>query len=279
LQVASPALVAGLAALGVQLALAAPAGAAPYAGAIPPSRVGYDVSHPQCGTELPADRAFGVVGVNGGLATRANPCLREQLAWAAGSSGVTDQPELQLYLNTANPGQQIDEVTTWPTDGATPYGGCEGGNDQACSWEYGWERAANSVVSFFAPAARANRLDSGPHRYTWWLDVETSNTWQAGSSDARARNLAALEGMAAYLESQGAEVGLYSTGQQWRQIVGTVPEGSPLADLDSWLAGSVTYEQAVEACSAEPLVPGGRVALTQYVPDGLDGLDHDHSCR
>lgn len=274
---AAGALLAVLVALGLLL-VATPAGAAPFASATPPSRVGYDISYPQCGSTPPDERAFGIIGVNGGLATRANPCLREQLAWAARSSGVTDQPALQLYLNTANPGQVLDRVSTWPTAGATPYGACDGGNDQACSWRYGWERAGNSVVSFFAPAARAVRIDSLPHRYTWWLDVETSNTWQVGSADARARNLAALEGMVAYLESEGAEVGLYSTGRQWAQIVGTVPEDSPVAGLDSWLAGAVTYEQAVAACSDDPLVPGGRVALTQYVPDGLDGLDHNHAC-
>ena len=79
--------------------------------------VGYDVSHPQCDEDLPRERAFAVVGVNGGLSTRANPCLQEQLTWAWESSGEVDgQPRAQLYLNTANPGQLLDEVTTWPRE-------------------------------------------------------------------------------------------------------------------------------------------------------------------
>src|SRR3954470_21778159 len=83
---------------------------------------GYDVSYPQCGTTLPTDQAFGIVGVNGGLATTANPCLGSQLAWAWRSSGaVTTQPKAQVYLNTANPGQIRNQVTTWPHEGATPY--------------------------------------------------------------------------------------------------------------------------------------------------------------
>ena len=83
-----------------------------------PTRVGYDVSYPQCGTALPRDRAFAVVGVNGGLSTRANPCLAAQLAWAWGSSGaVREQPRAQVYLNTANPGELRTQVTTWPDDG------------------------------------------------------------------------------------------------------------------------------------------------------------------
>ncbi|TFV63307.1 UNVERIFIED_ORG: hypothetical protein E4P37_15040 [Bacillus sp. AZ43] len=239
--------------------------------------VGYDVSHPQCGADLPRERAFVVVGVNGGLSTRANPCLREQLEWAWESSGeVEDQPRAQLYLNTANPGQLLDQVTTWPDTGVTPYGTCDGTNSMACSWEYGWERAENSVVSFFRPAARAARLDSQPSRYVWWLDVETMNTWQVGSVDALARNRAALEGMTEYLLGQGAEVGIYSTGQQWRQIVGGVDDDSVLAGLDSWLAGSVTVRQAEEACDDDPLVPGGEVVLSQYV---RDEWDRNASCR
>jgi hypothetical protein len=233
--------------------------------------VGYDVSHPQCDSELPRVRAFAVVGVNGGLSTRANPCLQEQLTWAAESSGEVDgQPPAQLYLNTANPGQLLDQVTTWPRSGSTPYGSCDGTNSIACSWEYGWQRAENSVLSFFTPAARAARMDSQPSRYVWWLDVETMNTWQYGSVEATDRNRATLEGMAEYLISRDAEVGVYSTGRQWARIVGEVDDDSVLAELDSWLAGSVTVDEAEVACEDDPLVDGGEVVLSQYVRDEWD---------
>lgn len=242
-----------------------------------PTGVGYDVSHPQCGTDLPDERAFAVVGVNGGLSTRANPCLSEQLSWAWESSGeVADQPRAQIYLNTANPGQLLDQVSTWPDTGSTPYGSCDGTNSPACSWQYGWERAENSVLSFFTPAARAARVDSQPSRYLWWLDVETMNTWQVGSLEALARNRATLEGMTEYLQSRDAEVGVYSTGRQWSQIVGPVDEDSVLAGLDSWLAGSVTAGQAEDACEKDPLVPDGDVVLSQYV---RDEWDRNRSCR
>jgi hypothetical protein len=266
-----------LAVLAGVVALLGVASAAPVESLEPPTRVGYDVSHPQCDTDLPPVRAFAVVGVNGGLSTRANPCLAEQLTWAAGSSGGDhEQPATQLYLNTANPGQLLALITTWPQRGVTPYGSCEGTNSAACSWQYGWERARNSVVSFFSPAARAARMDSQPSRYTWWLDVETMNTWQSGGDEARDRNRAALEGMTAYLVSRDARVGIYSTGRQWSEIVGTVAGDSPLASRDSWLAGSSSRADAVAACSDPALVPRGEVTLTQYV---RDGLDHDHACR
>jgi hypothetical protein len=251
----------------------------PAAGAHPgdDGEVGYDVSFPQCDDPLPDDPAFAVVGVNGGLATRPNPCLAGQLAWAAEETTgvVAAQPRLQLYVNTANPGQVRDQVTTWPSRGRTPYGRCEGDNSRACSWQYGWERAAVTVTQFFLPAADAAGVHPDPGDHTWWLDVETTNTWQTGSAPARARNRAALEGMVARLAAVGAEVGLYSTGHQWRRITGAVPEHSPLHDLDSWLAGPTSLAGARAACLCDPLVDGGDVVLTQYV---VGELDHDHSC-
>src|SRR5215207_8526310 len=91
--------VVALAVLATLLALPGTASAAS-------TTVGYDVSYPQCDSSLPRDRAFAIIGANGGLSTRANPCLAAQLTWAWGSSGwVTSQPKAQVYLNTANPGE------------------------------------------------------------------------------------------------------------------------------------------------------------------------------
>jgi hypothetical protein len=256
-------IVAVLAVLATLLALPGTASAA--------SAVGYDVSYPQCGTSLPRDRAFAIVGVNGGISTRANPCLAQQLSWAwDSSSAVLMQSKAQVYLNSSNPGELLAQVSTWPQTGATPYGSCTGTNSTACSWQYGFERAQNSVISFFTPAAQAARVDSQPGRYRWWLDVETMNTWQSGSSAAQARNRATVEGMAAYLTSRGGSVGIYSTNQQWAQIVGSVPVTSTLAGRDSWLAGASSLTGAQAACGRAALVPGGRVTLTQYVQSGLD---------
>jgi hypothetical protein len=236
---------------------------------------GFDVSYPQCGTALPRAHAFGIVGVNGGLSTKANPCLSDQLTWAWKSSGlVAAQPKAQLYLNTANPGELRSQITTWPTTGSTPYGACDGSNSGACSWQYGYERARNSVVSFFMPAAQAAGVDSRPGVYTWWLDVETSNTWQSGSTAALARNRATLEGMTKYLTDHTAKIGLYSTPQQWAQIVGSVPASSNLAGRNSWLAGATSVSGARAACTRPNLAPGGKVTLGQYV----QGLDHNRSC-
>ena len=62
-------------------------------------------------------------------------------------------------------------ATVWPTSGTTPYGTCDGGNSEACSYQYGWERAQNSVTAFFLPAARAAIKPLG--------EDAAERTWQA----------------------------------------------------------------------------------------------------
>lgn len=241
--------------------------------------IGYDISWPQCGKRLPTNHAFGIVGVNGGKANVINPCLGEQLIWAHAASGLTNQPKAQLYVNTANPGEVIELVDTWP-EAATPenpYPGCDGTNNLSCSWQYGWNRAVADVEEFFIPVAGQVGEEADPATYIWWLDVETMNTWQSGSDEALARNVAALEGMTAYFESLGAKVGIYSTNYQWDVIVGDqVSATSNLNGLDSWLAGASSLRGAQANCGDPALTTGSEVTLTQYVSKNLD---HNYACE
>lgn len=256
--------------------------------------VGNDISWPQCGKALPTDHAFGIVGVNGGTAANTNPCLSDQLLWAYRAVGGSKQPKAQLYVNTANPGQVLEEyeVTTWPTNNVdpegntidNPYGQCTTTpgnyngytNDLPCSWQYGWNRAVEAVVNRFVPAAASAGVSSTASAYVWWLDVETMNSWQTGSTDALARNTATLEGMTSHYQSRGAKVGLYSTNYQWGQIVGsTVSPSSNLNGLNSWLAGARSLKGAQSNCKNPALTAGSMVTLTQYVSGNLD---YDYSC-
>lgn len=235
--------------------------------AITSAVVGNDVSWPQCGTALPSSARFGVVGVNDGLANTTNPCFADQLRWAQGipASG-TSQPVAQLYVNTANPGKQ---GAWWPKSNTTldqgpvpsnPYGRCTGKPDAACAYVYGWQMAAKDV--------RGRGVPSG--RYTWWLDVETENTW---SKDTTA-NRADLEAMATVLEDAGGTVGIYSTSSQFSRIAGSLPAGSPLAKLPTWLAGAASQQDAATRCGG-PSFTGGTNRLVQWV---AGGLDYDLSC-
>lgn len=276
-------------------------------------RTGVDVSWPQCGRRLPVGFSFAVVGVNGGTATTTNPCLGEQLSWALESTTGLDpaQPRVQLYVNTGNPGEVLEEyaVTTWPTDNVdgrghdssglvvaarrNPYGACTTTpgafrgytNDLACSWQYGWNRAVEVVDERFGPAARAAGASDSAADYAWWLDVETMNSWQEDGSEAQARNAAVLEGMAQLYLAEGVQtVGLYSTRFQWHRILGDAlrarggsrPEvGANLLGLPTWLAGASNAEDAELRCATAEGLTGGPVVLVQHI---VDDLDHNLSC-
>lgn len=246
-------------------------------GGAPATPLGIDISYPQCGKPVPKTQAFGIVGVNGGLATTTNPCLKDQLVWASKSVGGTPQDKIQLYVNTANPGGL--NTSSWPTSSTpeNPHGICDGSDSMACAWQYGWNRAAEDVTNRFAPAATQAGIDTSSSAYTWWLDVETINTWKAPTSSFNTQsNTAVLEGMTAHFQSVGGTVGLYSTAYQWGQIVGSsVSTGSNLKGLKNWRPGGANLSTAKQACTAAPLTTNGTVVLTQFISKNLD---YNYSC-
>jgi hypothetical protein len=252
-----------LAVVGTAVALIAGAGTAWAAPALSVP-LGADVSYPQCGSPLPSGHAFALVGVNGGKPTTTNPCLQVQLAWGRQAVGGTVHDDVQLYVNTANPGGL--GVTTWPRSGITRYGACEGSNSLACAYRYGWERAREDATI---------RGVSHPEQYMWWLDVETANTWDY-SSGGRARNAAVLEGMTDYFTSIGTRgVGLYSTRHQWGLIVGDgLGPASSLIGLPNWRPTGSTLAGARAGCALAPLTPGGVIELAQFTTD----RDYNYSC-
>jgi hypothetical protein len=241
------------------------------------SGFGADVSWPQGGnaSTYPKNQAFGIVGVNDGLATTTNPYLAQQLTWARSSAGGTSQPKVQLYVNTANPGQYFaDHPTTsrssWPTSNvdpggtkaANPYGTCVAGTaaltSTQCSWMYGWNRAYEDANV---------RGVASPGSYRWWLDAETDGSWQKTTT----LNRATLEGMAAYFTKIGGSVGVYSSPSEWTTLFGAVPSTSPLYKLPTWRAiGSASAASAQAACSSAPYVAGGRTTMVQYVSGTTD---------
>lgn len=231
---------------------------------------GADVSWPQGPSGYPTGQAFGVVGVNGSLANQDNKYFAQQLAWAAGSAGGTNQPKAQLYVLAANPGKA---ASVWPTTNtypgttkvANPYGTCAGGYDAACSYMYGYARAYDDANSRGVP---------NPSAYRWWIDVELNFSWLTATDapDYQAQNRADVEGMIAALKaSKISSIGVYSTKLQFSTIVGTPPANSPVVGLPSWIAvGSDGVAAAQRACSAGGLTTGSGVQMAQYVAGGFD---------
>jgi hypothetical protein len=251
------------------LALASPLTAQAAPKPAPSPQTGNDVSWPQCGKTLPGAQAFGVVGVNNGLANAGNPCFGAEWSWANQSTATTKQPIASVYVNTANP-----ELagSWWPkTDGRTqqgetptnPYGHCDGTASAACAYLYGWSKAYDDVNTWGVPATAGLR---------WWLDVETGNSWSSGNQEA---NRADLEAMVAVFKRAGGTVGIYSTRYQFGTIVGPVPAASSLSGLDSWIPGASTAKGAQSNCSSAALTAGSGVTLAQYTSGGFD---YDVSC-
>jgi hypothetical protein len=264
------------------------------------SNCGFDVSYPQCGATLPSLAAFAIVGVNGGLANDYNSCLSSELSWASTSTGSTSQPPASLYLNTADPGDMYNgkPISDWPTSSieADPYGSCVtttvtvrvrghnasyivGENSDACAWQYGYDLVqGNNIlqgdVPLFEQAARNASVSDSPAMYTWWLDVETANSWQTDAT----MNVADLEGMIAALQANGVtgvnDVGVYSTSAQWDSIAGGTPAPmSPLYQIPNWIPGATNESGAQSNCSL-PSFTGGSVTLTQWTGT----FDSDYAC-
>jgi hypothetical protein len=236
---------------------------------------GVDVSYPQCGQALPGSEPFWIVGVNGGNAKSSNACFSDQWAWATkhATNALSSQPPLSLYVNTGNPGEVLPPVATWPLGpvAGDPYGSCGGGNDAACSWAYGYNRAEQDILNADAVAGNLTAMQ-------WWLDVETVNSW----SSNLANNRADLEGMVYAFKQVSPKglVGLYSSSSMWAAIVGKVPlsDGSGLPstlyNLNEWRPGATNLQQAQTNCGLPAFAGGGRVILTQYG----SGLDQDYRC-
>ncbi|HWC11647.1 MAG TPA: hypothetical protein VG455_10525 [Acidimicrobiales bacterium] len=240
--------VIGLLALAVSL----PGLTAGVAGAAPPG-IGFDISWPQCGRPFPAAPAFGIVGVNDGKPYTHNPCLGEQALWAA-ASGLP----AGFYVNTANPGVRSRSVDWYAQRSPNP--ACSRSNEAACAYNYGYNGARHAY-------AYANSLvDAGPG-HTWWLDVETGNSWSATD---KAANVASIVGALDFLGSQEVVVGAYSTRYQWTKITG----GASLPTLPNWVAGARNLEQAAAFC-ADRTFTGGPVMLVQWVEGRFD---HDFPC-
>jgi hypothetical protein len=239
---------------------------------------GWDISWPQCPSNFPRGGAFGIAGVTNGRPWGANPCLAAEFKWAAGYATAP-----QLFMNTANPAPTSSFY--WPATGAYDPALCRNAastTDAGCAYDYGWHAAANAL-------ATAGGATSTPAAYTWWLDVETGNSWNGDGQS----NAADIQGSLDYLSSRGvAKVGIYSTGYQWTAITGGYTTSSAasyaaawnlafnaphsqyvLASSPDWVPGASSAKQAPTYCTRS--FSGAAVALAQY-PSG--GFDADLRC-
>lgn len=223
-----------------------------------PDPVGIDASWPQCNDELPDSFGFAIVGVNHGRTYSENHCLATQLEWAGRGA--------DLYLNTGNPGP--DHSRFWPSGESEPIP-CDRQDDDThqCAYVYGWHAAADGYARVLAAHVSLGWADASDdrvaHDATWWLDVETANSWRSD----RTLNVAALHGAVDFLESMDvAEVGFYSTPLLWWRVTHGTDD---FADYPAWHAGARNRGDAEERCDHDGFT-GGELRMVQWVEDGLD---------
>jgi len=259
----------------VWLVFSTPVGAAALSPAPTPGASGYDVSYPQCDVPLPVDGSFAIVGVNAGLPWSTNPCLAQEYSWAASRSYAA------LYMNTANPAPRSSFY--WPESGASDPALCidsTSTSDAGCAYDYGWHAAESALVE-----ARA-AIGSIAGKLPWWLDVETTNSWNGDGPS----NAAGIQGSIDYLRaSRVPSVGIYSIGYQWSAITGgyTIftaatyvsrwsPEFAPryaLAASPIWVAGAASPTAALADCG-----PAFTGRLAQVVQVYQISLSPDLAC-
>jgi hypothetical protein len=209
---------------------------------------GYDISYPQCGGAYPGG-AFGIVGVDGGYPfMHDNPCLADEYART---------PHAALYINTG-----YDPLYT-QVDGKHTTLECvvqsifiKGSAAQKAAWGAGCSEASRSMA--YATSQGASK-PSG-----WWLDVETENSW---SSTDLSLNQFTIQGIVdTLLRRTTAPVGVYSTGYQWRKIVGSLRVSGVNAD---WMAtGRTSLDGVPAACKVG--FSGAPVRFVQYLRGGFD---------
>jgi hypothetical protein len=153
-----------------------------------------------------------VLGVNHGKTFTANPCLARQWQLAG--------PPLGLYLNSGfsagNAGRTAADCGLL-------------GKQLAAADGY---RRAYAIGCTEATSSLGAIVAAGIGRpATWWIDVETANSWDEHDLNL---NRFALQGEIDQLAARGHVVGLYSSFDDWRTIAG---DWSPAGIAADWVAG------------------------------------------
>jgi hypothetical protein len=148
----------------------------------------------------------------------------------------------------------------WPSGQQTPRA-CDGTWSVDCSYDYGWNAAADSF-------AMASAVAGGGVAMPWWLDEDSANSW----STDMASNIGSLWGAVDYLTGAGASaIGFYSNSSSWGSLIGS---RTVFASYASWVAGARNAKDAAAGCGATSIT-GGRIKYSQYSSGRYDA---DYPC-
>jgi hypothetical protein len=235
----------------------------------PPGSTGYDLSRYDCGRIPTTPQAVSIVQITGGAINNPpNECYAQEAAWAGSRISA------YIFMDGL-PSPSPAEAQSGPA------GVC--GNNVACqSYNFGW---------YWANRWFAYSKNLGITPTLWWLDVETTGSWNF-SSAAYTSNADVIGGAVQGLQANGVSVGIYSTSYQWSKITGNAV-GFPGISL--WMPGAGNVSggtfSAQNFCNGS--VPaqygyspfaGGRIVVVQYGygQNGYTGppsnYDQDYAC-
>ncbi len=248
---------------------------------------GYDVSRFQCGTTLPATRAFGVVQVVGAAYGAINKCLTSQWAWATASPEPAD---LYIFAGDTNASD-----ARWRSTTAGPKA-CTGKNgDTGCDYDYGYNAAKAAVFDVACDGELSPDNAGGvclqpqaPVR--WWVDVEgcsegywkqnacSSSASAADKAAAQQGNIAAIQGyvdgLLAYPQ-RVSSVGIYGSPLgDWKVITGG--DTTTFASVPYWYPDFSGDAQAMRTKWCGKTGPnGGPIVMVQGKPGPAPGYPND----
>jgi hypothetical protein len=204
---------------------------------------GVDISYPNCKIAVPKV-SFGVVGVTGGLVYSHNTCLRTEASFFK---------NLSLYVNTGLNTASSSQYYQTALDSC-------GGEARCAAYAYGYN-AAKDAMNY----AASQNVTSG----SWWLDVETMNTWNSDT----VLNQQSVAGSYDALRAAGIQnIGVYSTTAQWQTITGGWKNGWPSWGATTW----TTAKQAATYCTGHEF-SGGPSYLMQF-KSKRSKVDQDYAC-
>ncbi len=217
---------------------------------------GYDVSQYQCTGFPPDPHQIGVVEIAGWSYGSVNPCLAEEVTWAAGG--------LNLYT-----------FLSYGTS-ATPEPGCADNATApiAAACNYGYGAALTAFAE--AEAVIGSRVD-----VPWWVDVEQLGFSSSSPSTAASRSVVVGAYDALRYTEDINTVGFYFSLAHWDDIVGDYSPSAPL--FPAWWKGPTPAYKCTTAramaLSLHDTLPSGPIQLLQYT-DRVNGrsFDGDYAC-
>ncbi|MHB1502233.1 MAG: hypothetical protein ACYCYK_14060 [Candidatus Dormibacteria bacterium] len=195
----------------------------------PSGSSGFDVSYPNCTSQLPSGDSFAIVGATGGRPFTTYGCLKNLWKNAA---KVTGGSTPSLYFNTGYSGAYGRDISSTACTGSavptTLFSTLTGHQLKQAqqAWEIGCSEADYAMG--LAPATPT----------MWFADIETGNSW----SNNVTLNQFTIDGLSWAMANLGTPYlgGIYSSATMWSTITGSTSWSPTPHVAANWATGAGT---------------------------------------